>query len=404
MQKKLLTNGNAFKRTDGRWCGVVWFMDEAGERKRKSFSGTTKQEVNKKMTDYVAAFHEATVASQESKKRLRDSMQNWLEVFKFPSVERTTYDRYECTARNQIYPTLGDKIVSDITSADVKALLTKAMSEGYAYTTVKKIHQALNEYFRYLSEQELIARNPMTGAPMIKKSNFMASQGKENLPTCETVTVFTEEEIERFKAECFRCYGSGKRIYNQAAAYILMLNTGLRAGELLGLLNRDVDVENRVMHIRQGVKEIERRDGTAATSGREMKVGKLKSASSKRDVPLNSTALAMIEDLRKERYYGEDSPLVCDEKGNHTRPVNLRKRFYRILEAAGIEQKGLHALRHTFATNLVNGIRQEDGSIRSLSPKQVADLLGHSTSQITEMYYVKKDTKRLQGITDGFEL
>ncbi len=216
------------------------------------------------------------------------------------------------------YPTLGEKIVSDITSVDVKALLTKAMSEGYAYTTVKKIHQALNEYFRYLSEQELIARNPMTGAPMIKKSNFMASQGKEDLPTCETVTVFTEEEIERFKAECFRCYRSGKRIYNQAAAYILMLNTGLRAGELLGLLNRDIDVENRVIHVRQGVKEIERRDGTATTSGREMKVGKLKSASSKRDVPLNSTALAMIGDLRKERYYGEDSPLICDEKGNHT--------------------------------------------------------------------------------------
>jgi len=84
MQKKLLTNGNAFKRTDGRWCGVVWYMDEEGERKRKSFSGTTKQEVNKKITDYIAAFHEATVASQESKKRLRDSMQNWLEVFKFP--------------------------------------------------------------------------------------------------------------------------------------------------------------------------------------------------------------------------------------------------------------------------------------------------------------------------------
>ena len=25
MQKKLLTNGNVFKRTDGRWCGVVWY-------------------------------------------------------------------------------------------------------------------------------------------------------------------------------------------------------------------------------------------------------------------------------------------------------------------------------------------------------------------------------------------
>ena len=45
MRKKLLTNGNVFKRTDGRWGGVVWYMDEQGERKRKSFSGTTKQEV-----------------------------------------------------------------------------------------------------------------------------------------------------------------------------------------------------------------------------------------------------------------------------------------------------------------------------------------------------------------------
>ena len=46
----------------------------------------------------------------------------------------------------------------------------------------------------------------------------------------------------------------------------------------------------------------------------------------------------------------------------------------------------------------------EDGSIKSLTPRQVADLLGHSTSQITELYYVKKDTSRLHGITDGFNL
>ncbi len=53
MQRKLLTNGNAFKRTDGRWGGVVWYMDEQGERKRKSFSSTTKQAVNRKMTEYI---------------------------------------------------------------------------------------------------------------------------------------------------------------------------------------------------------------------------------------------------------------------------------------------------------------------------------------------------------------
>lgn len=48
-QRQLLTNGSAFKRTDNRWGGTVWYKDEKGERKRKSFSGTTKNEVNKKM-------------------------------------------------------------------------------------------------------------------------------------------------------------------------------------------------------------------------------------------------------------------------------------------------------------------------------------------------------------------
>ena len=88
----------------------------------------------------------------------------------------------------------------------------------------------------------------------------------------------------------------------------------------------------------------------------------------------------------------------------YTSPLNFRKRYYRILESAGLEQRGLHTLRHTFASTLVNGIRQEDGSLKSLTPRQVANLLGHSTSEITELYYVKKDTARLIGITNGFEL
>ena len=404
MQKKLLTNGNAFKRTDNRWCGVVWYMDEKGERKRKSFSGTTKQEVNKKITDYIAIFNDEVIQSDESIKPLKESMQKWLEVFKFPSVERTTYDRCECTAKHQIYPALGDKVISDITSADIKDLLNQKMNEGYAYTTVKKVYVILGEYFRYLTQQEIIIKNPMNSAPMIKKSNFLAAQEKENLPEYDTVTVFTQEEIELFKKEGFKCWSNGKRVYQQSAAYILMLNTGLRTGELLGLLNSDIDLENRVMHLQRGVKEITKRNGIDTEHGREVKVGKLKSTASRRDVPLNSTAIAMIEELRKESYFGENSPLVADENGNYTRPVNFRKRYYRILKAAGIEQKGLHSLRHTFATNLVNGIKQTDGTIKSLTPRQVADLLGHSTSQITEMYYVKKDTARLNGITDDFEI
>ena len=405
MQKKLLTNGSAFKRTDGRWCGVVWYMDEAGERKRKSFSGTTKQEVNKKMTEYIAEFDKMIEASDESKKTLQDSMQNWLQVFKFPSVERTTYDRLECTAKNQIYAILGNKVVGNIKSADIKNLLNHWMNKGYAYTTVKKVYVILNEYFRYLMQQELIQKNPMQSAPMIKKANFMAAQGKENLPTNETVSIFTPEEIAKLKEEASKQYATGKKLYKQAGAIFLMLNTGLRTGEVLGLLNSDIDLENRVLHVQRGVKQRNVRDGYEQVGPKtEMVVGKLKSASSKRDVPLNDTAIQAIKEMREEIYLGEDFPLIPDKDGNFLKPERFRRRYYRLLDGAGLEHRGLHSLRHTFATNLVNGVKQPDGTIISLTPKQVADILGHSTSQITEMYYVKKDNTRLNGLTDAFSL
>ena len=401
--RKLLTNGNTFKRTDGRWGGTVWYMDESGERKRKCFSGTTKQEVNKKITAYIENFNNEIETSIEANKTLRDSMTNWLQVFKFPSVERTTYDRYECTAINQIYPLIGNKIVGNITAADIKKVLNHWMTEGYAYTTVKKVHNILNEYFRYLTQQELITRNPMNAAPMIKKSNFYAIQEKEDLPTNETITVFTSDEIEKLKIEANKKYKTGKKLYRQAGAYILMLNTGLRAGEMLGVLNSDIDLERRVLHVQRGVKVVNKRDGVERSdSSTEVKVGKLKSATSKRDIPLNDIAIKMIQELQKEFYFGEDSPLICDQHGNYTKPDVFRRRYHRLLEGARIESKGLHSLRHTFATNLVNGVKQPDGTIKSLTVKQVADLLGHSTTQVTEMYYVKKDTSMLSGITNDF--
>jgi integrase len=252
--------------------------------------------------------------------------------------------------------------------------------------------------------EEFIKKNPMNAVPTIKKSNYLAKQNKELLPVCETITVFTDDEIEKFKAEAYKKYPSGKPKHNQASAYILMLNTGLRTAEALGLINSDIDLEKKVMHIQRGVKEAQKRDGTERKSGREIIVGKLKTASSKRIVPLNETAIQAIIELRNERYFGEDAPLIPDADGNFTRPLNLRKRFYSILDAAGIEKKGLHSLRHTFATKLVTGVRAEDGTVKALTPRQVADLLGHTTSEITEIYYVKRNTDMLMGVTNGFEL
>lgn len=59
-------------------------------------------------------------------------------MFKFPFVEQGTYDRLECTAKHQIDPLIGGKIVEDVIPANIKGVLNHWMSEGYAYTSVKK--------------------------------------------------------------------------------------------------------------------------------------------------------------------------------------------------------------------------------------------------------------------------
>ena len=97
-QKRLTTNGNVFKRTDGRWQSVIWYFDEQGVKRRKVFSSKTKTEAQQKITTYIAQFNEEVRSSDESQKTIKESLTRWLQVFKFPSVERTTYDRLECTA------------------------------------------------------------------------------------------------------------------------------------------------------------------------------------------------------------------------------------------------------------------------------------------------------------------
>ena len=83
----------------------------------------------------------------------------------------------------------------------------------YAYPTVKKVHILLNEYFRYLTEEGFIQKNPMQSVPMMRKANFLAAQDKECVPEQESVTVFTPTEIAKFKREAFATFANGKRKY-----------------------------------------------------------------------------------------------------------------------------------------------------------------------------------------------
>ena len=402
--KKLLNKGTVYKRSDNRWGGMVSYHDEQGVYRRKSFCAPTKKAVLKKIGDYIEFFKMEIAEADETKKPLRKSMQKWLEVFQYGTVERATYDRKEDCAKHYIYPRIGDMIISEITSADLNGILTQMMNEGYSHSTVKHVYSLFKEYFRYLCYEEHIPKNPMAYVRMIKKANFLAAQGREIIARSDAVTVLNDEEIRRLREAVFTRNRKGALKHQQAAAYLLMLNTGLRTGEVLGLLNSDIDLDKRALSVTRAVKEVSKRDKDGTVCGTELIVGGMKTAASKRTIPLNSTAIEMILILRTERYFGADSPLISNQVGDFTRPSTFRSRWYTLLDFAGISHKGLHSLRHTFATRLINGVEDENGNLKTLTVRQVADLLGHTTSSVTEKYYVRREPNKLCGITDEFEL
>ena len=113
--------------------------------------------------------------------------------------------------------------------------------------------------------------------------------------------------LQKFPAVFF-CRNKGVRKYAPCPLYIARQ---CRVGEMLGVLNRDIDLVGRVLHLQRGVKVVNKRNGVELLDGStEVKVGKLKSATSKRDIPLNDVAIQMIKELREEFYFGEDNSCI----------------------------------------------------------------------------------------------
>ena len=83
MQRKLLESGNIFKRSDGRWNGVVWYSDEQSSKKRKSSAGPANKRSDK-ITAYLADFDRQLTASDESKAKFEEAWASGSGYSNFP--------------------------------------------------------------------------------------------------------------------------------------------------------------------------------------------------------------------------------------------------------------------------------------------------------------------------------
>jgi integrase/recombinase XerD len=145
--------------------------------------------------------------------------------------------------------------------------------------------------------------------------------------------------------------------------FLLLLRTGMRIGEALGLRLNDLDIKGRKVHLFEGEKN-----------------------SMGRVVYLSDDALFAIKlwlrrrDKNKEFvFYGQGNGHLCYSTG--------RGLFIKYLKKAGLDQKGytVHCLRHTFASELLNaGMRLEC----------LQQLLGHQDIEVTRRYARLTDTTR----------
>lgn len=194
----------------------------------------------------------------------------------------------------------------------------------------------------------------------------------------EQIKVYCEYATER--------YGNGKSVYRLGYGLVLILFTGLRLGEAAGLMWDDIDFQKRTLKVQRTLEYVKNWNRTEDENHYILVEGTTKSKSSERTIPLNQTALDALLELKRAN--GGFDYVFSNAKGKPINPRNLNRAYDCILERAGIDHIGIHALRHTFASQLF---------ANRVDIKVISKLLGHSEVSVTYNYLYPFTKRRYAG-------
>lgn len=419
-------------------CRLLIGQDRVAKKPvHKAFYGPTEEAVRQRVVDYIRNELEGRTLFHAEQRLVSFQFEKWLRAEKLGRVRPRTYDRLEGTYRNQIKPYVEGIELRELNRSDCQRILRCNLEKGYAASTIRKTAILLKEFLQAKADEDPTFRNPMNGVKLFKDEyveQWQASLRRtrdalrerqaagQHLTEAETalanstlqlesnreVRILTREEADRIKQiareGCVRSWTSrnGKEVRSapkplqQTEFFLFMLNTGLRSGEARALRYSDVDFTNHRLTVSKNRVTVMKRDVEGnRLGGSECVDGKPKTRASNRTLFLSRAAEAYLKALlarEKKGYAG----YIANAKGKALSDSNLRQRFDRLLENAGIEHCGLHALRHSFATYYY----EYTGSNRVL----VGDYLGHTSRNLTERVYVNlPDYLKLQQIRD-FEI
>lgn len=225
----------------------------------------------------------------------------------------------------------GIKQLSEITSDSLESFKNDLLTNGYTPKSVSRKINSLKTFFRYAKGESFLDGNPSTA---ITHPKHQASPPR----------ILSKVEYRALRDSC-------RHDYRIAAIVELMLQTGVRIGEVANLHTDDIQSDH--LYIRPFESHGER------------------------NVPLNKAAQEALKRYLAIRPSSKSKSLFITKTGRPLLTRNIRTAIDRYFRLAGIEKAKVNDLRHTFiAHHLASGT----------SPLVMSQLVGHKRLSTTEKY------------------
>lgn len=322
---------------------------------RKSFySKLSKADAKKQADDYKIEMEVANrtgVGFVKKNKTLGEWSTQWLETYKKPDVSESTYKKTYCdTVVRYILPYFGNAVLTDITPLDIKRFY--ALKKTYSDSILHKMQLCFNGIFETAIENDLCYKNPAKNVSY----NSVADKAVK--------LVYTEDEICRVEEIAEYCLPE----------VLILLETGLRRGELCGLMWSDIDLNAMTISVNRSIAH-------KIGGGIEIHPPKWNSY---RTNPLSLRAAQILRNLPMSSEY------VFPNRFNSVQqPSSLSDKLDRFMNnlVEDIPRLTAHELRHTYGTSLRR---------RGVDIYTIQKIMGHRDINVTTEIYVHNEIGSLK--------